>query len=78
MSHDLSQSKWVGRFLDRLATLQPDLDSAEVLALTTAAYKYAGDLDPELAAEIYTRNPPPVLATREGAQNSPGVSGGSD
>lgn len=59
MAHGLSQSQWVGRFVDKLATLQPGLDSAEVLALITAAYKDAGDLEPELAADVYTRDLPP-------------------
>ena len=59
MAHGLSQSQWVSRFLDKLTTLQPDLDSTEVLGLITAAYRDAGDLDPELAADVYTRNLPP-------------------
>lgn len=59
MAHGLSQSQWMSRFLDKLTTLRPDLDSAEVLALITAAYRDAGDLDPELAADVYTRDLPP-------------------
>ena len=58
VAHGLSQSKWVSRFLDKLTVLKPDLDSAEVLALVTAAYKGARDLDPELAADVFARDLP--------------------
>lgn len=59
MARGLSQSQWVGRFVDKLASLQPDLDSAEVLELVKTAYREAGDLAPELAADVYTRDLPP-------------------
>ena len=59
MARGLSQSQWVGRFVDKLACLQPDLDSTEVLALIKTAYRDAGDLDPELAADIYSLDLPP-------------------
>ena len=58
VAHGLSQAQWVSRFVDKLASVQPDLDSAEVLALITTAYRDAGDLDPELAADVYTRDLP--------------------
>ena len=59
MARGLSQSQWVGRFVDKLASVQPGLESAEVLALIKTAYRDAGDLDPELAADVYALDLPP-------------------
>ena len=64
MSHGLSQAQWVSRFLDQLAELHPTLSVEEQLACAKEAYAKAGDLLPELAAQIYALDLP---SGREGA-----------
>jgi len=59
MAHGLSQAPWVSRFLDQLAQLKPELAAEEQLACAKDAYAKAGDLLPELAAQIYALDLPP-------------------
>lgn len=59
MSHGLSQAQWASRFLEQLAELQPTLSAEEQLACAKEAYAKAGDLLPELAAQIFALDLPP-------------------
>ena len=59
MAHGLSQAQWASRFLDQLAELQPTLSAEEKLARAREAYAKAGDLLPELAAQIFSLDLPP-------------------
>ena len=58
MSHGLSQAQWASRFLDQLAELQPTLSAEDQLAYAKEAYAKAGDLLPELAAQIFALDLP--------------------
>lgn len=58
-THGLSQAQWVSRFLEQLAQLKPTpLSADEQLASARDAYAQAGDLLPELAAQIFALDLP--------------------